>query len=143
MSEDKVEKKQEKSGKLDRTKKVVKKYWIPITIGVVCITVTYIVTRRVTLRNMPEVIEGVSIDFFNKPTHDLVEVAIPKVFNGMQGKAVFNPKTRVGYFSQRLAAQAHEVTDAIVSDHLQGVYPDVKGETLQRANFRIFAEVEK
>jgi hypothetical protein len=55
VSEDKVEKKQEKSKKLDRTKKVVKKYWKPFTVGVVFTVVTVVVTKRVfpTKLNLP------------------------------------------------------------------------------------------
>lgn len=126
---------------MSRIKKFGKKYWLPITVGVVCITVTYIVTRRVTLRSLP--VEEVSIDFFNEPTKKLVEVLVPEVINGMKGNSVFNPDTRVGYFSQRIAAQALEVDETLVSGHLHGGIPDVQGRILERTNFRIFAEVEK
>lgn len=145
MSESEVENDQEEQEtrpKFDRTKKFVKKHWLPITVGVVCITVTYIVTRRVTLRGLP--IEGISIDFFNKPTHKLVEVTIPKAINGIVGSGVFNPVSQVGYFSQGAAARAYGVSDSVLSGHLlSNNPPHVKGEILRSANFRIFAEVQK
>ena len=128
---------------MSKVKKFGKKYWLPITVGLVCITVTYIVTRRVTLRHFPEVLEETSIEFFNKPTNKLVEVMVPQA---NVGNDVFNPVSRVGFFTQEAAARAYDVPRIFVDQRLNqvGNLPYVKDEVnqLQRTNFRIFAEVE-
>jgi hypothetical protein len=100
--------------------------------------VTFLVTRRVILRNMA--IEEISIDFFNKPTRNLVEVTVPET---NVGNDILNPGSRVGFFSQQSAGRAYGVSEPVLSSHLQGTLPDIKGEILERTNFRIFAEVEK
>lgn len=140
MHEEDVEPNKKYREKLDKTKKVVKKHWKPFTIGVgvtLVIVATVIVARRVISRNM--LIEEVSIDFFNKPTRNLVEVMVPET---NVGNDIFNPGTRVGFFSQRSVGRAYGVSEPMVTNHLQGDLPHIQGDILERTNFRIFAEVE-
>src|SRR5580765_8505268 len=53
MSEDELEPIEEVESKLDKVKGVVKRNWKPFAVGVVFTGVTFVVTKRITLRYFP------------------------------------------------------------------------------------------
>jgi len=53
MSEDELEPIEEVESKLDKVKDAVKRNWKPFAVGVVFTGVTFVVTRRITLRYFP------------------------------------------------------------------------------------------
>jgi hypothetical protein len=136
MPEVEVEHEEEQPKRFDGTKKFIKKYWLPITVGVVCTTATYFVTRRITLRYLP--IEGTSTFIHRAVLKD--NAMLYKVFNIYSAGFKHNgpswmircDQTGALFRSQNSAANIMSLSKEQLSKHLNGGLSNVAGYTFTR-----------
>jgi hypothetical protein len=130
MSEGDVER-----SKLDKAKEVVKKYWKPVTVGVVITGVTFVVTRRISTQYLH--IEGTST-FIDKAV--VKEGPLYNVFN-IYGHGFKNhgpswmvrcKETGVLFRSQEHAAKTMGLSETHLSYHVRGLRHNVGGYHFER-----------
>jgi hypothetical protein len=119
--------------KLERAKKVIKNNWKPFTVGVIFTTVTFVVTKRITMRYMSSNI--VDMVTYIRPVSILskqdITTNITKVYSSGRGR----PGNLVGlvgrpdivYGSQTKAARIFGVSNKTMSQHLDGKIPVLDG----------------
>lgn len=123
--------------KLEKAKEVVKNNWKPFTVGIVLTGVTLTVTRgRYSMPNI-NIVDTMAkirpVAIFSKQNTTTNIVKLYKTSRGRPGHFchLFG-RPEIGYPSQREAARIFGVTDKVMSRHLNGHIPDVKGYRLVR-----------
>jgi hypothetical protein len=122
--------------KLDKAKETIKKNWKPFTIGVTLTAVTFIVTRRITMRYLP--VEGTTVIIHKAIVKD--GSSLYKVFNiYSDGFKQHGPswmvrclETGTLFRSQEHAARVMDLSKDHMSNHLNGTRHNVGGYHFER-----------